>query len=937
MRQKAYLAQNNFLKRLICMFTIVFVINIFSMYYVSAENGNQSEVVKIGWFTLDGVQYTDKNGNKKGYSYDYLQELCKYSDFSYEYIPASWKDCIDMLKNGEIDVLPYIQYTDERAEYFDFTTMPVAQSYSVLTTRVDNDSIVENNIKTFSGKKIGYIKETVQRKHLEKFLEENSFSAEMVEFEEMEHMLAALEEKKIDMTVNNNFSAISPQEKVVASFAPNKIYLAVKKGNMHLLEKLDSALSYVEMYNPNLSQKLMNKYFYSGTKKTALLTEDEKQYLKSLGKLRFVATKNKGYFSEGNDKSGEGINKSILKLISENLGIEYEYIEVENYKEIVDIVTADDFDVLCGFYFDYNWAEKRDVYITSPYLTLQYYEIMNKNNKSFEMKDATVAATYSLKFSHEYVREHFDDSKITWYDTEKECIDAVRDGNQDIAYCDSYTAEYYLNDYRYNNLKVSLIPYKNDVCFATSKVHGKKLAAILSKFLSSVSSDDINLLVSESTYHPSSESSIEEFVYSNPKESMILVTVFIGTVFIIIGLLYLYTINKRKNYELRRANDAKTQFLSHMSHEIRTPLNGIKGMLDLFKAQPYYKENEYIEKALLSVKHLTGLINDILDMSKIEQNKIKLKYDVSSKKEFLEYIDAVIRPMADKKKITLIFEEYDIPYEYICIDFGRLKQIMINLLSNAIKYTNPEGTVIYSVRGELVKSTENNMIRLIFAVEDNGIGMTEDFLKIATKPFEQEERMEKRIGTGLGLPITKNLIELMGGDLHIESVVNKGTKASFSIIVKYIENSDLETQSKLLNNPEEELKKIDLLGKKVLIAEDNELNMEIAKIQLESMGFEIIMAYNGEEAVTKFINSEEGYFSAIFMDIMMPKKSGLEATKEIRKLKREDAKTIPIVAMTANAFADDVHKSIESGMNYHLSKPFEKKEMQQIIVSIFKK
>lgn len=383
--------------------------------------------------------------------------------------------------------------------------------------------------------------------------------------------------------------------------------------------------------------------------------------------------------------------------------------------------------------------------------------------------------------------------------------------------------------------------------------------------------------------------------------------------------------------QAKEAARAKEDFLAYMSHEIRTPLNGIKGMLDLLKQKDVFCEERYLDEAITSARHLSGLINDILDMSRIDSGKLMLQKTYTNNEDILHYVNAVIKPMAEEKGILFTHEYKKAQYDQVHLDQGRLQQILINILANAVKYTNNAGCITLKVNE---KKVGNGKLRLNFIVEDNGIGMSKEFLERAYEPFEQANHSFSNIGSGLGLSITKKLVEAMEGTIQIESELEKGTKVTIVLPADGINRDDRERQmgkTKIVTVEENAV----FPKVQALLVEDNELNREIAKMQLESMKISVKVAINGKEAIQLFQESEEGTFDIIFMDIMMPVMDGLTATKEIRKLKRKDVKQLPIVAMTANAFADDVHKSLESGMNYHLSKPFEKKQMIRILAQEF--
>lgn len=380
------------------------------------------------------------------------------------------------------------------------------------------------------------------------------------------------------------------------------------------------------------------------------------------------------------------------------------------------------------------------------------------------------------------------------------------------------------------------------------------------------------------------------------------------------------------------ASRARGDFLAHMSHEIRTPLNGIRGMLDIIKANPDENLKLYLDKAIISAKHLTGLINDILDMSRIDSGKMVLNESWLSTAEFVEYIEAIIAPLAEEKGLEFVSQYNWDDCSCVFTDGSRLKQICINLLSNAVKYTNTGGRVEFCVSA---KWNDGEIINFSVMVEDNGVGMTKEFLADAFEPFSQADSSFAKKGTGLGLAITKRLVELMNGRLSVESESDLGTKIGLELTMRGRRKQDSlkNHDSGLLHEYKRELS---FSGKRALVVDDHKTNLLIAEKQLCTLEISVVKAYNGKEALEIFKSSPEGYYDIVFMDIMMPVKDGLTAARELRRLDRSDAKTVVIVAMTANAFAEDIHKSLENGMNYHLSKPFDREQLIGILRQAFK-
>lgn len=366
------------------------------------------------------------------------------------------------------------------------------------------------------------------------------------------------------------------------------------------------------------------------------------------------------------------------------------------------------------------------------------------------------------------------------------------------------------------------------------------------------------------------------------------------------------------------ASRAKSEFLSRMSHEIRTPMNAIMGMTNIALCLPQLSEKakDCLGKIDSSARYLLSLLNDILDMSKIESGKMALSLQEFDLRELLNSLDILMRPQAEAKRLSLVFS-VQMEHSFYYGDALRLNQVLVNLLSNAVKFTNPCGTITVSVQ-ELSWTGEKAVLR--FSVRDTGIGIDSNHVTRIFNAFEQEESATaaKYGGTGLGLSISKNLVRMMDGKLEVDTAPGEGSDFYFTIVlpISLTEPSAPRAQGC-------PMAQYDLAHCKILLVEDNELNIEIAREILEMGGLEVTEARDGKQAVEIFSHSPEWYFDAILMDIRMPVMDGLEATRTIRRLEREDAKEVPIVAMTANAFDDDTKKSIESGMNGHLAKPFE--------------
>ena len=374
------------------------------------------------------------------------------------------------------------------------------------------------------------------------------------------------------------------------------------------------------------------------------------------------------------------------------------------------------------------------------------------------------------------------------------------------------------------------------------------------------------------------------------------------------------------------ANEAKTEFLQRMSHDIRTPINGICGMVNMADhyADDMEKQTEYRTKVKEASNLLLELVNDVLDMSKLESGEVVLEESPFNLSKIFEEVLVVIEQIAAEQNIRIVWEKKEIKHRDFIGSPRYVKRVMMNILSNAVKYNRENGQIHISCRE--IPSEQPETTTMEFVCRDTGIGMTEEFQKYVFEPFAQEHTgsRTKFTGTGLGMPITKKLVEKMGGTITFES--EKGVGTTFVIQVPFKIDMDADKREEQTDVSENSIK-----GLHILLAEDNELNMEIAEFVLQNEGADVTKAWNGQEAVELFRNSKPGEFNVILMDIMMPVVNGYEATKMIRSLDREDAKKIPIIAMTANAFTEDRIRAKKAGMDEHIAKPVDVELLIKVI------
>ena len=523
--------------------------------------------------------------------------------------------------------------------------------------------------------------------------------------------------------------------------------------------------------------------------------------------------------------------------------------------------------------------------------------------------------------------------KIRSYPGIKEALAAVNSGEADFIYGLSSKMEQDISRYHFTNLApVTLVNDQSAISFALPTPVDPDLLTVLNKAINNLSESERTVIRNRNLESIGvNEFSLTDFIYANPLQFMFIVMFVLSVLFtallLAIGARMKATVIQGNLKRAEAANLAKSEFLSRMNHEIRTPMNGIVGMstIAMQNIDNTDKIKDCLEKVIMSSKHLLALINDVLDMSKIESGKVELRHESFNFRAFLQDLENLYGEQAKSKGIsyeTILASDLEVQ---IIGDSLRLNQVLSNLLSNALKFTPAKGMIKLRV-SKTGEDQENVYLR--FEVIDTGCGIAEENYDKIFESFEQEnvDVTYKYGGTGLGLSIVKRFTGLMGGGIHVTSVQGSGSTFTVDLPFGKIKESGKPTRFSDINGRNDLAKDCyavdyDFKGKRILLVEDNELNREIAEELIGVTGASVESAEDGVQAVEMFKESAEGYYDLILMDVQMPHMDGYEATRCIRALGRSDAQKVPIFAMTANAFAEDVQKSREAGMNAHISKP----------------
>jgi len=710
----------------------------------------------------------------------------------------------------------------------------------------------------------------------------------------------------------------------------------VKKGNTELLHTIDEAIRKLNMSDPGWNVDLKKKYFLSDYSASFSITPTETKYVEGLSssgtKLNVLFNPARYPFSYYKDGEAAGILVDTFRKIAARYGLPYEFLKTGSPDEYYKLRENDEADIVLDFVESTDEAEVLGYRLTSSYADANCSVITS--NSFTGIPDAAAVVEGSAIFN-DIAKESNPRIKISNYATFEDCVDAVTSRAVDCTYTYSITAQIYVIEDKTNSIKAAQLNARSfQFRLAVNSDADMALYGLLNKAAHSQDSADTNELLNAYVLEAKRDYSLWNYFTDHPLVSIAAIS---AMMLILVGFIMFQRKNSRtlkasndaleasrgalENAlaEANSANAAKTRFLSQMSHDIRTPLNGIIGMTNIAagNVDDPQRVSDALGKIRRSSDHLLTLINDILDLNRIESGKMTIAQEPTDIRATIEQCTEVLKGSVINRDLKIITDTEQIEYPFVLTDALHIRQILINIISNAVKFTPDGGSITFRADGRRDEAGDTLLCR--FEVTDTGIGMSEEFQEHIFEAFVQEDTYNARTqfkGSGLGMSIVKQLVDMLGGSVNIKSELHAGT----SIIVELPLAVDKNAAGKPEASPREE-RRYSFSGVHVLLAEDNEINMEIAKALLEGSGIRVDTAEDGQKAVEAFAASAAGEYGCILMDVMMPNMNGYEATRTIRAMERQDARTIPIIAMTANAFAEDVQAALDNGMNAHIAKP----------------
>ena len=892
-----------------------------------------AKVVRVGSFE-DTFNYCNEKGARKGYGYELLETLSGYTGWQFEYVTCDWSDCFEKLENGEIDIMGGISYTEDRAEEMLFSDEPMGEEKYYLYADLSRIDISASDFKILDGKKIGVVMGTEPEVMLTEWEEKHGIKTQHVNISNNEDVKQKLANHEIDCFVSLEESYWAELGiSTITRVGKSSIYYVLNKDRPDLKEELDNAMHALDEEAPFYTADLCKKYFSLDYK--PILTGEEKAWLKEHGAIRMGFLASDSGVSTYDPATGEIIGTIVdyIRFARGCLGnqeLEFQLVGYDDKEAELNALKSGEIDMIFHFDQSPNLAEEYRVARTNTTWTANMMVVTNK--QLFNENQANRVAVPQNKLSlTRYIAVYYPQWEIVDCAAQEDAARLVKDGQADCFVTGVSSQENYSKKYDFYSV---LLPNPAKSCFAVNSGN-RHLLSILNKTIKAMPT---NMLTGSLAMYKSASRKVtlSEFIRDNFFMVLLVSSIFVAVILLAI-LKLLRKARKAEAAARKAANDtqelnaklqiaaenaesanrAKSTFLFNMSHDIRTPMNAIIGYADLASrhSDDPAKLKKYMENIQVCGQNLLMLLNNVLDLARIENDKTEMEYSVSDIEKDFRNCLAMFRNQADSKGQTLTVTT-QLPYPYIYADIPHLTEVCTNLVSNAVKYTGAGGTIRCGVTQK--PGEKEGWCDTVVTVADNGIGMSQEFQKHIFEPFERERTstVSKVEGSGIGMGIVKKLVGLMGGTVEVESKIGVGS--TFTVTIPCRIASEDETQAKRETNPSDQKC---LCGTRILLTEDNDLNAEIATELLQEEGCTVDRAKDGVECVDMLEKAANGTYQLILMDIQMPVMNGYDAARKIRRLDDPQKANIPIIAMTANAFTEDRQVALDAGMNDHIAKP----------------
>ena len=903
----------------------------------AAAETASAKVVRVGSFE-DTFNYVNEKGARKGYGYELLETLSGYAGWQFEYVTCDWSDCFEKLKNGEIDIIGGISYTEDRTQEMLFSDEPMGVEKYYLYADLSRADISASDFKTLNGKKIGVLMGTEPEVMLAEWEEKYGLKTEHVNISNNEDVKQKLANHEIDCFVSLEESFWAERGiSTITRVGESGIYYAINKNRPDIKEELDDAMRALDEAVPFYTADLYKRYFSMDY--TPILTGEEKAWLRKHGAIRMGFLASDSGVSTFDPATGEftGVITDYIQFAADCLGnqeLEFQLVGYDSKEAELDALKSGEIDMIFHCDQNPNLAEEYHFACTNTTWTSNLMAVTNKQhfNENNVNRIAVPQNKLSLK---KYLAFYYPQWEIVDCDTQEDAARLVKDGQADCFVTGISSENKYSKKYSFYS-----VPLVNPVrsCFAVNSGN-RSLLSILNKTIKAM---PVNMLAGALAMYKSSarKVTLSDFIKDNFFKVMLISSIAVAVVLLTILMLLqkarkaeaaarkaasdTQELNAKLQVAVEKAesaNRAKSTFLSNMSHDIRTPMNAIIGFttLALSNIDDTDRVKDYLGKTLASSNHLLSLINDVLDMSRIESGKIHLEEVEVNLSDVLHDLKTIVSGQIYAKQLELYMDAMDVTDEDVYCDKTRLNQILLNLLSNAIKFTPAGGTV--SVRVRQLAGKVRGCGQYEFRIKDNGIGMSQEFAQKIFEPFERERTstVSGIQGTGLGMAITKNIVDMMGGTIEVQTAQGKGSE--------FIIRVPLRVQAE--HRPVEKITELE--GLKALVVDDDFNTCDSVTKMLVKVGMRAEWTLSGKEAVLRARQSIEmsDVYHAYIIDWRLPDMNGIEVTRQIRSL-HDDT---PIIILTAYDWSDIEVEAKAAGVTAFCSKPMFMSDLRETLMS----
>ena len=903
----------------------------------AAAETASAKVVRVGSFE-DTFNYVNEKGARKGYGYELLETLSGYTGWQFEYVTCDWSDCFEKLKNGEIDIIGGISYTEDRTQEMLFSDEPMGVEKYYLYADLSRADISASDFKTLNGKKIGVLMGTEPEVMLAEWEEKYGLKTEHVNISNNEDVKQKLANHEIDCFVSLEESFWAERGiSTITRVGESGIYYAINKNRPDIKEELDDAMRALDEAVPFYTADLYKRYFSMDY--TPILTGEEKAWLRKHGAIRMGFLASDSGVSTFDPATGEftGVITDYIQFAADCLGnqeLEFQLVGYDSKEAELDALKSGEIDMIFHCDQNPNLAEEYHFACTNTTWTSNLMAVTNKQhfNENNVNRIAVPQNKLSLK---KYLAFYYPQWEIVDCDTQEDAARLVKDGQADCFVTGISSENKYSKKYSFYS-----VPLVNPVrsCFAVNSGN-RSLLSILNKTIKAM---PVNMLAGALAMYKSSarKVTLSDFIKDNFFKVMLISSIAVAVVLLTILMLLqkarkaeaaarkaasdTQELNAKLQVAVEKAesaNRAKSTFLSNMSHDIRTPMNAIIGFttLALSNIDDTERVKDYLGKTLASSNHLLSLINDVLDMSRIESGKIHLEEVEVNLSDVLHDLKTIVSGQIYAKQLELYMDVMDVTDEDVYCDKTRLNQILLNLLSNAIKFTPAGGTV--SVRVRQLAGKVHGCGQYEFRIKDNGIGMSQEFAQKIFEPFERERTstVSRIQGTGLGMAITKNIVDMMGGTIEVQTAQGKGTE--FTVCVPMRAQTEQRPVEKIT----------ELEGLKALVVDDDFNTCDSVTKMLVKVGMRAEWTLSGKEAVLRARQSIEmsDVYHAYIIDWRLPDMNGIEVTRQIRSL-HDDT---PIIILTAYDWSDIEVEAKAAGVTAFCAKPMFMSDLRETLMS----